>query len=383
MGCGPVKEPQHKTMHKPEHQPMQGASPIEERTTKPSKPTAEEPTSLKEAPQEIASPSTVAHGSPQSRQAEVPKEVGLVQKEDDAKAVVSGLDKDDVNDLEVPRIHEEVKREEPKIAMKQKAPAEEESKAKQQKQPAPKKPAFDPSAFKYTTQNPGLIANINKILSKYNPNEDASKLSPLGKSYYAKATSLHQTFAELINDPNWVECGKGKDCIAYSMKDDSFICCKVVAEIPLTPIEYFAFTNSEEYMKDVNEMMKEVILIEDYKVNMELLKMVGKGMLVVSARDFVCLGHTVMDSSKGVIEKVSASIEDPRCPVNSDYVRGEIKISAMRFTPNESGGSDVIIVSMSDPKGSIPNMFKKGAPKKQIERMETVLKKYYKKFGNK
>lgn len=376
MGCGPVKEPQKKTMHKPEHQSLQSPSPIAEHASKPTRSTAED-FAAKEAPLEVASPSTVEHESPLSRRAEVCKEESVKAPGKEAE----DLEVD--NDLRAQKIHEEVKREEPKKVVKQKALAEEESKAKQQKQAAPKKPAFNRSAFKYTTQDPGLIANIDKILSKYNPSEDTSKLSPLGKSYYAQATALHRTFAELIDDPGWVECGKGKDCIAYSMKDESFICCKVVAEIPLTPIEYFAFTNSEDYMKEVNEMMKEVVLIEDYKVNMELLRMVGKGMFVVSARDFVCLGHTIMDSSKGIIEKVSASVEDSRCPVDPDYVRGEIKISAMRFTANKSGGTDVMIVSMSDPKGSIPNMFKKGAPKKQIERMETVLKKYYKKFGKK
>lgn len=134
-------------------------------------------------------------------------------------------------------------------------------------------------------------------------------------------------------------------------------------------------------MKELNQMIKDFVLVESYPVNMNLMKMIGKGNFIVSARDFVCIDHVTMDSTTGCIEKVSLSVEDSRCPPDSKFVRGEIKISAQRIMPNKNGGCNLVIVSLSDPKGSIPNMIKKSAAKKQGERFETILKTFYKKFG--
>ena len=134
-------------------------------------------------------------------------------------------------------------------------------------------------------------------------------------------------------------------------------------------------------MKDLNPMMDEIITIEEYPANLNIVHMLGKRMFLVAARDFVCIGYVTMNSSTGCIEKIGASVEDSRCPPSSKFIRGEIKISGLRLKPNSDGGSDILVLSMSDPKGSIPGFLKSGASKKQPERIETALKAYYKKIG--
>eukprot|EP00826_Nyctotherus_ovalis_P044686 TRINITY_DN4843_c0_g4_i1.p2 TRINITY_DN4843_c0_g4~~TRINITY_DN4843_c0_g4_i1.p2 ORF type:complete len:130 (+),score=32.31 TRINITY_DN4843_c0_g4_i1:430-819(+) len=129
-------------------------------------------------------------------------------------------------------------------------------------------------------------------------------------------------------------------------------------------------------------MAKEVRHLKTYKENLSMFRMMGKGNLIVSARDFLVLQHRTLDSGTGRLESVLGSVEDPLCPPDSNYVRGEMKLLGIRVTPREDGRSDVMIISLANPKGSIPDMFKSKAAKKQAERIKTMLAVFNKRFNN-
>jgi len=128
-------------------------------------------------------------------------------------------------------------------------------------------------------------------------------------------------------------------------------------------------------------MAKEIKELERYPANISLFRMMSKSMFVVSARDLLLMQHIILDSNTGRLESVTASIEDPICPPDENFVRGEMKILGLRVTPAESGKSNVMIISMANPKGSIPDMIKSTIAKKQAGRINSMLNAFLKRFG--
>eukprot|EP00826_Nyctotherus_ovalis_P046357 TRINITY_DN522_c0_g1_i14.p1 TRINITY_DN522_c0_g1~~TRINITY_DN522_c0_g1_i14.p1 ORF type:complete len:206 (+),score=50.80 TRINITY_DN522_c0_g1_i14:75-692(+) len=198
--------------------------------------------------------------------------------------------------------------------------------------------------------------------------------------YYNYALSLHKTFEDLINDSRWKQSDKGKEWTGYSMGYEGYICSKSVGRLPGTPIEMLAYTSTSKYISDYNEIIKEILIIDQYPVNMKLMRMMGKGSTFVSARDFLVINHITLNGANGTIESVNGSVEDPRCPVDKKYVRAHMKIMGTRLIPTAAGETDVITISMADPKGSIPNMFKTSAGKQQSTRANLIAKGFRKRF---
>ena len=133
-------------------------------------------------------------------------------------------------------------------------------------------------------------------------------------------------------------------------------------------------------MKDWNEHAGEMKTLADYPFNAKLIRSIGKGSFIVSARDMVSLHSITMNSATGCLERVSASVEDPRCPIDKDYVRAHIKMAGTRAKPVE-GGSEVSIVTMMNPSGYVPDMFKSKMAKKMAGRLDLMTNAYKKRFG--
>lgn len=134
-------------------------------------------------------------------------------------------------------------------------------------------------------------------------------------------------------------------------------------------------------MHDYNDIINELDLLQTYPGNLKLLRMKGKGSFFVGARDFTIVNHVKYDSTTGVIETVSGSVEDPKCPPDKKFVRAYMKIMGTRFTPTNDGKTYMITISMADPKGSVPNMFKGSAGKQQSTRANLINKNFKKRFG--
>eukprot|EP00826_Nyctotherus_ovalis_P046354 TRINITY_DN522_c0_g1_i10.p1 TRINITY_DN522_c0_g1~~TRINITY_DN522_c0_g1_i10.p1 ORF type:complete len:411 (-),score=133.51 TRINITY_DN522_c0_g1_i10:149-1381(-) len=259
---------------------------------------------------------------------------------------------------------------------------EERKRDKEEKRPLKeeKQAEFDKSLFKSSTTHRELSNTVSGILSRYSPSPDISSLNPMASKYYNYALSLHKTFEDLINDSRWKQSDKGKEWTGYSMGYEGYICSKSVGRLPGTPIEMLAYTSTSKYISDYNEIIKEILIIDQYPVNMKLMRMMGKGSTFVSARDFLVINHITLNGANGTIESVNGSVEDPRCPVDKKYVRAHMKIMGTRLIPTAAGETDVITISMADPKGSIPNMFKTSAGKQQSTRANLIAKGFRKRF---
>ena len=133
-------------------------------------------------------------------------------------------------------------------------------------------------------------------------------------------------------------------------------------------------------MSDFNPMIKEIDVLQAYPGNLKLLRMKGKGNFLITARDFLVINHVIFDSTTGIIETISGSVEDPRCPPDKKFIRADMKITGTRLTPMSDGKTCMLSISMSDPKGSVPDMFKSSMSKKQASRSETINKAFKKRF---
>eukprot|EP01022_Parablepharisma_sp_SALTPOND_P001153 TRINITY_DN1056_c0_g1_i1.p1 TRINITY_DN1056_c0_g1~~TRINITY_DN1056_c0_g1_i1.p1 ORF type:complete len:315 (-),score=14.11 TRINITY_DN1056_c0_g1_i1:252-1196(-) len=198
----------------------------------------------------------------------------------------------------------------------------------EKKETSPEPAKFNSAAFVYSITNTELRSVISSILSSQGA---SASMSPQAKQYYDFALSLHEKFASMIQQDAWEEYDQGKDWKGYTMSCEGLLCAKSIGTIKASPIELFAYLSIDKYKFDHNDTLAEIETVEDYRAaNMKLVKMHSKSKLFVSARELVFINHYVLDSAKGSIELVSASVDDPRVPLDSSYVRGEIKVD---FTP--------------------------------------------------
>jgi len=303
------------------------------------------------------------------------------------------LKKDEPIKKEVKEEEKEVKKEMKKEAKKEakkevkkemkkevKEVKKEEVKEVKEEKKANNTPVFDKSVFKYSAKHNELAKSIKSILDNYKSNIDLSLLNAKAKEYYNYALSLHKIFEDLIHDNRWKESDKGTNWTGYSMSYESYVTSKSIGRIQATPIEVLAYITNLEYTKDYNDLIKETIVIDQYPVNMRMLRLRGKGSFLVGAREFLTINHFTLNATNGIIEVVNGSIEDERCPTEKNYVRGYMRIMGTRLTPTSTGETDVITISMVDPKGSIPNMFKTSAGKQQSTRVNLIDKGFKKRF---
>ncbi len=175
--------------------------------------------------------------------------------------------------------------------------------------PAPVVPArFPTEKFPYNTADPDLVPVIKEFLAKQEGQEQrVAALTGLGKYYYDFAQSLHDTWD------------------GETMKLDGLTCARGHALLKATPIEVMAYMLAPKFVKEHNDMINDFATIDEYSGGMRLLLTHSKGMLLVSGREFLALQRVTLDPASGSIEFVAASVEDPRAPISSNYVRGEMK----------------------------------------------------------
>eukprot|EP00826_Nyctotherus_ovalis_P052129 TRINITY_DN6570_c0_g2_i3.p1 TRINITY_DN6570_c0_g2~~TRINITY_DN6570_c0_g2_i3.p1 ORF type:complete len:313 (+),score=97.58 TRINITY_DN6570_c0_g2_i3:510-1448(+) len=254
----------------------------------------------------------------------------------------------------------------------------------EQKTPDKEVVGFDRKVFKYNTASEELVEKIEENLKRYKHKSDVSALDETGRKHYETAMKLHELFDEFINDKRWEYCDKGEiddngnEWTGYNMVYEGYICSKSVGTIPATPIELYTYTNDSKYTSDFSGLVKNAAVIQQYPVNMSLVRMRGEGSMFMSAREFLVAKHCAMNAD-GSIEVVSGSTEDARCPLDKDFIRADMKISGTRYTPVQ-GGTEVVTISIADPKGSIPSFFKNSAAKQQTSKVNLIAKAYKKRF---
>lgn len=241
-------------------------------------------------------------------------------------------------------------------------------------------PVFNKALFKTSTKHSELKTIVDANIAKYRPTIDLSLLNSRGKEYYEYALSLHKIFEDLIDDTRWKQSDKGKDWKGFSMSYEGYVSSKSVGNLPGTPIEIHSYITNPKFISDYNDLIKETTIIEEYPTNMKLMRMRGKGSFVVDAREFLVINHVTFNGTNGTIEAVSGSVEDDRCPLEKKFVRAYMRIMGTRLIPTATGETEIITISMADPKGNIPNMFKNSAGKQQSTRANLIAKGFKKRF---
>ena len=258
MGCGPVKDPEKGNMHKPQEDKIEISPQFYEANNYmlSSEPVVENASPPPPTHELEVTPSD--HEKEEVNQQPLPAENELppanIKEEEVVKEVIKPAEEEHKQKEEENKQKEEEKTE-PKVQAKApeiKKPkptvTTTEQKLEEKKtikaSVAPKKkvqvikpPAFDKAVFKYKVQNDEFISEIRRSLDSYQPIAEESKFDAVGLRLYKRAFELHKWFNDLITDPNWKFCDKGKTWEGYNMSNGSYICSKSGGQLDFTPIE--------------------------------------------------------------------------------------------------------------------------------------------------
>ena len=121
-------------------------------------------------------------------------------------------------------------------------------------------------------------------------------------------------------------------------------------------------------------------MIEELPLNMKLLKIENNSTLIVEARDYIVLNYTIINTDDESMIVLNGSIEDPCCPIDDDYIRGDIKIAGIKVIPTKNGESTIMTISVTDYKGFIPDKIKVKIGKQQSTKINSILSGFKKRF---
>ena len=116
-------------------------------------------------------------------------------------------------------------------------------------------------------------------------------------------------------------------------------------------------------------------------MNMKLIYIANNDTLMISARDYLMLNHVNMNLGTGVLETVTGSVKDPSYPAKPKTVRGEAKIIGMRLTPSKRTETELITISMIDPRGRIPKKMRINSGEQQATRVRVIANTFKNRFN--
>lgn len=115
----------------------------------------------------------------------------------------------------------------------------------------------------------------------------------------------------------------------------------------------FEFFGSTTIPFDLNKNIKSFKLISEIDKDTNYTLNVGKGILVVSDREFVTAFHK-SELPDGRFMTVFSDPVSLRYPIDKKMVRGEVNILSYLFTPIDDNNCMWEFISDGNPKGSIP-----------------------------
>eukprot|EP01017_Pseudomicrothorax_dubius_P046157 TRINITY_DN8094_c0_g1_i1.p1 TRINITY_DN8094_c0_g1~~TRINITY_DN8094_c0_g1_i1.p1 ORF type:complete len:216 (+),score=73.75 TRINITY_DN8094_c0_g1_i1:99-650(+) len=154
-----------------------------------------------------------------------------------------------------------------------------------------------------------------------------------------------------------------------------------VVGIPVQELREFLSDNKR--VKDYDDMVDKIEVIEIISPNIDITWQKVKGMLVVSPRDYVYLSCS-RQKEDGTLYLLGRSIDHPQRPPTKDAVRAFLHIGGWILKPVEGrpDATHYIYMVKTDLKGSLPKGIVTNALKKQAFRMieiEQAFRKYKKK----
>ena len=111
----------------------------------------------------------------------------------------------------------------------------------------------------------------------------------------------------------------------------------------------------ESVSKEWVNMMMFGTVVETYSENHLLLHQGYDLPWPVSDRDYVFDKKVVYDAEKKIATVHLTSVESPKVPVSSDFVRARGERTFWQFSVAENGKTNIVVEVLTDPEGSLPD----------------------------
>lgn len=155
----------------------------------------------------------------------------------------------------------------------------------------------------------------------------------------------------------WKSLGVTNDVAVYRKQEEGtgLYAFKGEATSDLPVGQLMGILRNEDISKEWVDMMMFATVVETYSDNHMLLHQGYDLPWPVSDRDYVFDKKVVYDTDKKRATVHLTSVESPKVPVSSDFVRARGERTFWQFTVAENGKTNITVEVMTDPEGALPD----------------------------
>jgi len=155
----------------------------------------------------------------------------------------------------------------------------------------------------------------------------------------------------------WQSLGVTNDVAVYRKQEEGtgLYAFKGEATSDLPVGQLMGILRNEDISKEWVDMMMFAKVIETYSEDHMLLHQGYDLPWPVSDRDYVFDKKVIYDADKKIATVHLTSVESPKVPVSSDFVRARGERTFWQFTVGENGKTNITVEVMTDPEGALPD----------------------------
>ena len=155
----------------------------------------------------------------------------------------------------------------------------------------------------------------------------------------------------------WESLGVTNDVAVYRKQegDTGLYAFKGEATSDLPVGQLMGILRDESVSKEWVNMMMFGTVVETYSENHLLLHQGYDLPWPISDRDYVFDKKVVYDSEKKIATVHLTSVESPKVPVSSDFVRARGERTFWQFSVADNGKTSIVVEVLTDPEGSLPD----------------------------
>lgn len=155
----------------------------------------------------------------------------------------------------------------------------------------------------------------------------------------------------------WQSLGVTNDVAVYRKQEEGtgLYAFKGEATSDLPVGQLMGILRNEDISKEWVDMMMFAKVVETYSEDHMLLHQGYDLPWPVSDRDYVFDKKVVYDADKKIATVHLTSVENPKVPVSSDFVRARGERTFWQFTVAENGKTNITVEVMTDPEGALPD----------------------------
>ena len=155
----------------------------------------------------------------------------------------------------------------------------------------------------------------------------------------------------------WESLGITNDVAVYRKQEGEtgLYAFKGEATSDLPVGQLMGILRDESVSKEWVNMMMFGTVVETYSENHLLLHQGYDLPWPVSDRDYVFDKKVVYDSEKKIATVHLTSVESPKVPISSDFVRARGERTFWQFSVADNGKTQIVVEVLTDPEGSLPD----------------------------